>query len=239
MKASILSLSPLALLLACTGALAQPTDTREGRLYTPGPFERLDVAGAAQVRLSQGDRDQVFVVGDSATQKDLQLELSGNRLRIRSSDSWKFWNRSRVQVEVQMRQLSQLILSGASDLHATGPIRTEQLSIGISGAGLVRLDDVVAGHLRFDISGAGDGQLAGQVGELKLGVSGKGKLMAEQLRASRATVSISGIGNAALWVTDELRISVSGVGSVDYWGQPQVRRSTSGMATVTGLGDKR
>eukprot|EP01137_Pigoraptor_chileana_P032575 Opistho-2@22149 len=178
---------PLLLTLLPAWALAQAP---EGRLYAPGAFDRLDVAGAAQVRLSQGEHDQVFVIGDAGVQRNLQLELRGSRLLIRSTDSWKFWNSARVQVEVQMRQLNQLILSGASDLHAAGPIKAEKLSVSISGAGLVRLDDLNAGQLRFDISGAGDGKLAGQVGELSLSVSGKGKLLAEELRASKATAHV-------------------------------------------------
>lgn len=232
---TLVPLTALAALLFAGCAQAQP----EGKLYTPGTFDRLDVAGSAQVKLTQGDRDQVLVHGDAVAQKNLQLELTGSRLLIRSTDSWKFWSNARVQVEVQMRKLSEISLSGASDLRAAGPIRVDKLSVSISGAGLVRMDELHAGEIRFDISGAGDGQLAGQAGELSLSVSGKGKLLAEQLKATKARVSISGIGSANLWVTDDLKVSVSGIGDVDYWGSPNVKRSTSGMASITGHGDKR
>lgn len=226
----LLSLAPLL-------AGAQPA---EGRLYTPGPFERLEVAGSAQVSLSQGERDQVFIAGDANTQDAVEVALSGNRLVIRPAGGWKFWNHTRLQIEVQMRQPTQLTISGASDLRAAGPIRAERLGVSISGAGQARFDELAVSSLRFDIDGAGDGQLAGQVGELSLRVTGKGRLMAEQLRATRAAVSISGIGNATLWVTENLRVSISGVGSVDYWGQPQLeRRSGSGLTTIKALGDKK
>lgn len=208
-----------------------------GRVYTPGPFQRLEVSGAADVRLVQGERDEVFIAGDEAMQKSVELELRGGRLEIQPAGSWKFWRSSRLQIEVTMRRLEQLELSGASDLHAPGPIRTERLSIGISGAGLARFDDLQADSLRFGISGAGDGQLRGQVRTLSLNVSGKGKLMAEQLKVDNASVSISGVGNAGLWVTNTLRVGVSGIGTVDYWGRPQVSRSSSGMATINARGE--
>lgn len=212
----------------------------EGRLYTPGPFDRLEVAGSAQVSLSQGERDQVFIAGDANTQDGVEVALSGSRLVIRPAGGWKFWNHTRLQIEVQMRNLAQLNISGASDLRAAGPIRAENLTIRISGAGQARFDDLAVNALRFDIDGAGDGLLAGQVGELSLRVTGKGRLLAEQLRAARAAVSISGIGNATLWVTENLRVSVSGIGNIEYWGLPQVdRRSSSGMATIKALGDKK
>jgi len=228
-------LAALALLLATTGA----APAREGRLYTPGAFDRLEVDGTAQVRVSQGDRDQVFVGGDEDAQRSVELQLKDNRLVLQPGGAWKFWKKGRIQVEVQMRQLRQITLSGATDLQAAGPIRSERLGIAISGAGTVRFDDLNAGALRFDISGAGDAQLAGQVGELALNVSGKGRLMGERMRAARAQVAISGVGNAQLWVTDRLAVSIAGVGTVGYWGRPEVTRSTSGLGSVNSLGDKR
>lgn len=213
---------------------------REGRFYAPGDFERLEVAGSAQVRLMQGERDQVFIAGGPEVQKSIDVELQrDHRLVIRPAGGWKFWSSSRLQVDVLMRQLSQLVISGNSDVHVVGPLTAERLSVHISGAGLARFDELNADQLRFSVSGAGDGQLRGQVKELTLQVSGKGKLMAEQLRAARATVSISGIGNAGLWVSDELRVNVSGIGTVEYWGSPEVRRSSSGIASVKALGEKR
>jgi hypothetical protein len=235
MKPLKLCLALFALALLAAGAFAQAPD---GKLYAPGPFDRLEVDGSAQIRLTQGDRDQVFINGDASVQKGVEVELVNNRLYIRPAGSWKFWNDTRLQIDVQMRQLSRLSLSGNGDLYAPGPIKCDQLTISVSGAGLARFDDLRADELKFDISGAGDGLLAGQVDRLKLSVSGKGKLLASELRAASATVSISGVGNASLWVTETLRVSVSGVGHVDYWGQPDVKRSISGVASVTSRGDK-
>ena len=216
-----------------------PPIATEGQLYAPGDFERLEIAGAAYVRLLQGDRDQVFIAGGPEVQKSVELELRRDRLVIRPAGGWKFWNASRLQIDVLMRQLSQLVISGSSEVRAPGPLRAERLAVQISGAGQVRFDELQAEQLRFVVSGAGDGLLRGQVRDLQLQVSGKGKLIAEQLRATRATVGISGIGNANLWVSDDLQIHVSGIGTIEYWGQPEVHRHTSGFATVKALGDKR
>jgi hypothetical protein len=229
------TLALAALVLATATAFAQ---TPEGKLYTPGAFDRLEIDGSARVTLRQGERDQVFIGGDADVQRGVDVAVIGNRLQIHPSGGWKFWKDAKLQVDVQVRELRQIDLSGATDLHAPGPLKTDRLVVRISGAGNARFDALDAGQLKFDISGAGDGQLAGQVQELGLNVSGKGKLLADQLRAARANVSISGVGNAKLWVTEKLRINVSGVGSVDYWGQPDVQRSTSGLSSINGLGDK-
>lgn len=236
MKITRLSLARLAaLLLAAASAHALPP---EGQIYAPGPFDRIELAGSANVKLLQGERDQVFIAGNAEVQKSVEVELSGERLRIRPTGGWKFWNTTRLQIEVTMRKLSQLVLSGATDLQAPGPVKADRLAVSISGSGQARFDDLTAEQLQFVVSGSGDGQLRGQVNELVLQISGKGKVLAENLHANRTGITISGIGSANVWVSDELRVHVSGIGSVDYWGQPQLRRSSSGLASVTPHGDK-
>ncbi len=227
-------------------ALASPTQAQpptgpaaEGRTYSASrPFERVELAGSANVRLFQGDRDQVFVLGDAEAQKAIELDFSGDRLQIRSVDGWKMWRSQKPTVDVTLRKLSQLFLSGAGDLHAPGPMRTEQLQISISGAGAARFDDLVCDRLAFGISGAGEGRISGQVNDMTLRISGKGRLQADNLQAAKASISISGIGGAEVWATEVLRLSVSGFGQIDYWGHPEVSRSTSGIAKINARGDK-
>ena len=211
----------------------------EGKIYAPGPFDNVDVDGAGQVRLVQGDRDEVFVPGDEHAQEEVDIRLQGTRIKIDLPGSWKFWNNgSGAQVEVRVRHLSRLTLSGANDVLAPGPISGDQLTISMAGSGLARFDQLQVGRLNFDVSGAGEGQLAGKVDSLKLSVSGKGKIGAEQLRTGSADVSISGVGNATLWTVGELRVQISGAGHVDYFGQPTVRKSISGFGSVDARGDK-
>lgn len=228
------SLLALALACAAPGVHAQ---SPEGRITASGGFDRIVLDGAVDVRLAQGERDEVLL--PAGAEEHLQVTVSGSRLVIHTSGNWKFWSSARREVQVQVRQLRDLLISGASNVHAAGPFRAGQLSINISGSGLVRFDELEAASLRLHISGAGDGQLAGKAEELRLMVSGKGKVQAEQLRVGKASVLISGVGNAQLWVTDTLKLNVSGVGSIDYWGEPKVSRFTSGLAAVNARGDKR
>jgi len=210
-----------------------------GKLYAPGAFDRLELAGAARVLLVQGERDQAFIAGDADVQKSVEVELADRQLVIRPTGGWKFWNSHKVFVKVEMRQLRQLSVSGASDVQAPGPLQCEQLKLSISGAGNVRLDQLQARQLTFGISGAGEGQLGGKVEDLALQISGKGKVVADRLQANKARVSVSGIGNVMLWVTDDLSAHISGIGSVDYFGRPNVQRSVSGMGTISAKGEKK
>lgn len=216
----------------------EPVQTSAGRLHHLGPFDRLELGGAAQVRYRQGDRDEVLVEGDEEAQRQIELSVSNGRLHVRTQRNWWPWGRSRVKLQIVSRELRELGISGAADFVAAEPVQSRELRIGISGAGLARFDQLQAGLLRFSVSGAGDGRFAGQVEELRVGISGKGDVQAEQLHARRAQVSISGLGKAKLWVGDQLEVTTSGIGTVDYWGQPQVQRRTSGVSQVNGLGEK-
>ncbi|MBV8603434.1 MAG: DUF2807 domain-containing protein [Pelomonas sp.] len=218
---------------------AAPARADDARTYAPGPFDRIEIDGHARVTLTQGATDQVVVHGDDATQRRVEVSLDGTRLSVHTSENWKFWRNDALHVDVQMREPRAISLSGASDLIAQGPLHAQSLTIDISGTANVRMDAIDADALRFDVSGAGDGRLAGRAGALAISLSGTGKIKAEDLRTSSAKVSISGAGGARLWVTDALDVDISGIGSVDYWGHPaRLRRDTSGLGSIKALGDK-
>jgi hypothetical protein len=233
------SLLRWALAAGCIVACGLAGAQEQHRPLDLGSFDRIEVSGMASIELSQGDRDVVTVTGDSDAVRGVQLEVTRGELRVNSRDSWKFWNRSAVLLQVQVRDLRHIGISGASEVRAARPMRCDQLGVSISGEGSVRLDDVQATQLAFDISGAGDASVGGRADDFKLSIAGKGKVNAERLKATRASVSVSGVGSADVWATDQLRISISGVGTVNYWGQPAVQRSSSGVARITALGDKR
>ena len=229
----------LALAVLLLGPVLAHAQAPEGKVYALGSFDDVVLDGAGQVRLVQADRDEVFVAGDAQAQEDVEIHVRNGRLVIDLPGSWKFWNNGNgAQVEVRVRQLRRLTLSGANDVIAAGPLSGDQLTVNMAGSGVARFDQLQVSRLNFEISGAGEGQLAGKVDQLRLSVSGKGKIGAEQLRSDAASVSISGVGNAVLWVMRTLSVQISGAGHVDYWGQPTVRKSISGFGSVEARGDK-
>ena len=228
----------LAATLAAIAWFCGPAFAQQSKVFTPGPFDSVNVSGSVRIELVQGDVDQVTVIGDHDAQRSVHLDVSGNELNIQTHGGWKFWNRDQVEMKVQMRSIKSLNISGASDIVAAKPIVADSLDINISGKGEVRFANLAAKQLDFEISGAGSGTLGGRVDKLIVNVSGAGKITADTLRATQANINISGAGSTDLWVTDELSINVSGVGSVSYWGQPKVSRNVSALARMNALGPK-
>jgi hypothetical protein len=225
-------------LLLASASAQSPAPAPATATRALAPFDAIDISGSATVRFTQGASEQIAVEGDDAALRALDVEVSGGVLQIRSAGSWKFWSAQPAPLVTTARQLKRLSISGAGRFHATSTVKVEQLSVAISGSGSVRFDDVQADTLRFAVSGAGDGALAGRARELSVSISGKGSVDSRQLESERARVAVSGIGNAQVWASRELDVSVAGVGTVEYWGSPQLRRSVSGSADIQHRGEK-
>ena len=206
-------------------------------MYSPGSFEGVEIGGAAEVSYVQGDVDQVFVEGTDEMQRAVTLDVRDGQLRLRAEGGWKFWNTRRLQVQVTSRALSRVAILGAADFHAAAAVQAARLMVHISGAGLARFDQLRAEQLVFSVSGAGDGQVVGQVADLNVIVSGKGEFRGENLQAQRVRVQISGIGDVKIWAVDDLNVTVAGIGQVEYWGTPKrFRQSTSGPSSIIARG---
>lgn len=210
----------------------------DGKVYTPGPFDGVEISGSATIDFVQGTTDQVVVQGGEDAQRAVTLAVRGGMLRIDPAGSWKFWDASRARIQVSARELKRVSISGAANFQATGPVRADALTVTISGAGRARFDQLETGSLDFRVSGSGDGQLAGSARDLHVRISGRSDFRGEELRSEHAVVSISGVGDVKVWATQDLEASVAGVGRIDYWGAPVVRRSVSGAATITDRGAK-
>lgn len=232
----------LALALALAGALALAApavaQTADCRPCTPGPFDAVEISGSAVVRFTQGPTDEVRIGGDADAQGGVDLQVRDGVLHIRPPSGWKFWSGARPHIDIAARELRRVAISGAADFAAMQPVRSRALEISISGSGLARFDRLQADTLRFQVSGAGDGQVAGRVGDLQIAVSGRGEFRGENLLSRRAKVAVAGVGEVRVWATEWLGIHVSGVGTVDYWGTPLVERHSSGIAKIHEHGAK-
>jgi len=223
----------VATLLWCSAAAAG-----DCRPCSPGPFDSVEISGSAVVRFTQGPTDAVSIEGDEDAQRTVEPEVRDGVLHVRPQGGWKFWNGQRARIDITARDLKRVAISGAADFSALQPLRSRQLDVVISGAGLARFDRLQAEALRFQVSGAGDGQVAGRVGELSIAVSGRGEFRGENLLSQLFLAGERLDPETYHWATERLGIHVSGIGTVDYWGTPLVERQSSGIAKINERGAK-
>jgi hypothetical protein len=228
--------------LALLIASLLPVQAQPGgaRAQAPGPFDAIEISGAADVRFVQGEVDQIVVEGDEETQQAVSLSVRNGRLTVHQSGSWKFWTgKRRAVLHITARELKRVTISGAADFSAEGVVQVGRLNVDISGAGQARFDQLKGEELRFVVSGSGDGRVSGQISKLDISISGRGDFSGDNLLTQHARVAVSGVGDAKVWVMQELSLSISGIGTIDYWGGATVKRSVSGIGKVNDRGPKR
>jgi hypothetical protein len=230
----------LMVLLLSTPLLQAQAPASNPKPQTPGPFDTIEISGAADVRFTQGEADQIIVDGDEDVQQAVSLSVRNNRLTVHQSGSWKFWTgKRRAVLHISARELKRVTISGAADFSAVDAVQVGRLIIDISGAGQARFDQLKGDELRFVVSGSGDGRVAGQITRLDLSISGRGDFSGDNLLTQQARVAVSGVGDAKVWVMQDLSLSISGIGTIDHWGSANVKRSVSGIGKVNDRGPKR
>ena len=201
------------------------------------PFHELEIGGAADVTLLQGDAEAVEIE-PQARAIVVEADVSDGRLTIWSRDGRRWWSRlfgshasEPPAITIHLRKLDRLALTGT--VQVTAPrLTSTSLRIIASGGSALTIDDLRATSLRVEGSGALQANLAGRVEDEEVIISGAGSYRAERVRATNAIVSVSGVGNVIVHAERKLRASISGAGNIEYVGDPEVTEDVSGIGQV-------
>jgi putative autotransporter adhesin-like protein len=201
------------------------------------PFHELEVGGTATVLLVQGGAEAIDVEAGSRGNA-VDAHVADGRLVVWSRDRRRWWARlfgrpatEPPSITIHFKTLDRLALSG--NVNVSVPrLSAPVVRIGASGGTTLAIDDLQAGSLRVDGSGALKADLAGRVDTEHVSISGAGSYRADRLRAKDATVSVSGVGNVVLHAEHKLRASISGAGLIEYVGDPEVTEHVSGIGRV-------
>jgi len=200
------------------------------------PFHELEIGGAADVTLVQGDPEAIDV--EAPSRVVVEANVTGGRLVISSRDRRRWWSgffgghsSQPAVLTIRFRKLDTLALTGTVKL-AAPRLTATTLRIGASGGSSLTIDDLRAQSLRVSGSGALEADLAGAVDDEEVSISGAGSYRAERLRATNAVVSVSGVANVVVHAERTLRASISGAGVIEYVGDPQVTEHVSGIGRV-------
>lgn len=190
------------------------TKTELAKINKTAQYNRILVAGAANVYLSKGPKHKVVLKGNPNHFKYVTLAIQGNTLKCDTRDG----------------HISNLDV----DIYVTLP---EIVSINLVGAGAVEMSSFgQIANLDIDISGAGNFETRGKatrLNNLDISISGAGSVEADDLISQNVEVSVSGAGSAEVHAIKTLDASVSGVGSIEYEGNPKVRKRVSGIGSIS------
>jgi hypothetical protein len=181
----------------------------ETRTLDLAEFSAIDVGGAFDLEISLGDEQKVVMTIDDNLWDNLEAEVHGNRLELG-------WDKScspdgHCTVVIVVRELEKVDVHGAADVEINGYRGTS---------------------FEFNVSGAAELEMDGEVDDLEISVSGAGEIDTRDLKAKSVEIYVSGAGEAKVYASESFEGRVSGVGNIDYYGDPEHSR-----VKVSGMGD--
>jgi hypothetical protein len=229
------------LAFACvTIAFALPASAAE-RNFMVTDFTKIRVDGPYSVKLTTGTPPSAKATGSSTALDNLSVEVEGQTLVIRKSESgWGGFpgdNPGPVTIAVGTHDLTTIWLNGSGGLKVNA-VKEPSLDISVVGAGSVSIDKVTVDQVGVAVSGSGSVVLAGTANEADATASGTSALDAHALTVKNATIGASGAGVVKLTATNTVKVNGEGAVTVDLSGKPSCTLNVEGPASVTGCRER-
>ena len=181
-------------------------------------FDRLNIGGAFQVEVFQGDTFNVIVTGKEREVEDVEVRVQGNTLEVERKG---FLNSSEdLGILITMPALESVQLHGATQA-TVSKFMTENLHIDLSGAARVSVL-VEAQELDVEISSAANLQLYGKTDFMQVDISGAAQLDAAELVARRIDMECGGASRARVNATEEINVDAGAAAQIEYTGNATV-----------------
>ncbi len=233
MKKNTFILSAVLFLFAvsATSLYAQNKESRK-----TASFSSIELSVPADLYLSQGNLTEVQLEGPADYLAKVETKVSHGNLAIRFYKKYCTWWREpkgRIKIYISTPDLEKLDVTGSGIITAKSKIACDELSLLVTGSGMIELPALSVNELSADVTGSGTIRAAGEetAESQKILITGSGKVLNDGLPAQNTKVSITGSGKARVYATGRLKISVTGSGKVYYKGGAVLD------ASITGSGD--
>jgi len=216
---------PICLLLVSATLFSQvATQERE-----VGSFSGIAQSSSVDVFISYGENTSVTVRADQDIIDQVVTKVKDGILEI--STTGRLWHVHVMEVHITMPVLNKILDSGSGDISCEGPVKGNNVFIGISGSG--DLDaSLEAVNLELKISGSGDVDISGVRGSLNIGIVGSGDVVASGLQLDKCAISIAGSGDVKLkGKAENLSIKLSGSGDINTYGLTAVNVSIKSVGS--------
>ena len=227
-----------AFLVAALGAsmLASPA-TAATRNFGINSFEKVRVEGPFRVTLATGVAPFARASGSPAALDRVAIELRGNTLVVRSSQSsWGGYpgrDSGPVEISLGTHDLTTAWLHGSGAL-AIDRVRGLSFDLSIQGSGSGAIGQVSVDQLNVSVVGTASATLAGRAGKVTAIVRGISTLDAAGLAVKDATIGADGAATISANVTNAVKVDGSGPATIRLAGRPACTLRVSGSASVSG-----
>ena len=187
------------LLVSCSSSQVSGNGKSVTKSRQVNSFNEIKISGAYKVVITQGNIQSVKVTTDSNIEPLVITDVKGDTLRIHNKKGVGFSLSRPVLVQIAVRKLKRLMVSGANQIIAS---------------------NLNGDKLQVDTNGSIQGSFTGKVSKLNVQVSGSGKIDASKLVAEDVRVRLTGSGQIKVNATDSLNSRITGSGTIMYSGNP-------------------
>jgi Putative auto-transporter adhesin, head GIN domain len=201
-------------------------------------FTKVNFGVSGSLYINIGPEFKVVIEGEKKYLEEIITEVSGGKLVIKNENwrlhNWRMNMNERITVYITMPEFNGLGVSGSGKAEIKDAVKTNDLSLSVSGSGKIYASDISVSNLDCSISGSGDISMGGNGSSSRadISISGSGNYFGDSFKIGSAEIHISGSGNCTCNVTQSLRASVSGSGDITYEGNPKVDAHVSGSGKV-------
>ena len=153
---------------ACVDAQFRKTVRGEGDVVkkerTASSFDGIRVSTGIDVYLKQGDKESITVEADENLHEYILTEVRDGVLHVYTDVNIREAKMKRVYVT--MKEIRSLKTSSAGDIIGETPLKGDNIEIGASSAGDIKLE-VYGKDIEVDISSSGDVTLSGEAETLE------------------------------------------------------------------------
>lgn len=236
-RTSLIALGAIAVAACQFTGNAESRDRDPGpqteRNFSVGAFDKIEVAGPYDVKLTTGGATAVSAKGGSALLDETDVVVEGGTLKIMPKKQkgirWS-WRSGKAEFTVSTAALRAAGIAGSGSIDVdkvAGDFKGE-----IAGSGDLRIAATNGGALNFAIAGSGGITASGTADSVKSEIAGSGDIDAGGVAAKTADVSIAGSGNVRANASETASVSIMGSGDVDIAGGAKCSVSKAGSGNV-------
>lgn len=240
------------MILGIFGIFAQNNESEsKNRILTEnrkiGNFDKIEVHGRFEVKLTQQENTSLSVSAQEKYLEFIETYVDNGTLIIGMKEPDKnkgFFDKlkekysdytkvQRFEINVGVKNLESIEMSGASSLSTKNDFKLEKLSIDISGASKLTMDCDL-NNAKIDASGASSILINGSAKDVSLDISGASSFKGIQFKCNKVMADVSGASSVKVYVSEKFIGDASGASAIHCYGNPdKVQRDVSGASKIT------
>ena len=188
-------------------------------------FNELEASGVYELRLTQGDKEEVKIEADENLQDLFTVSNEGSKLVI---DTKKLKDKDlkgkvKMKVYVTFKKLNRMEIRTVGSVNSENQLAFDNLELNNSSVGNVNLK-LTANKISLNNKSVGNVELTGKAQEAVFKNNGVGRLEASDFVVQTMDIDNSGIGNAAVNAQKTLKVKDSFLGKVSNKGAAATRK---------------